>query len=152
MKIQVKKDENQTVIGDKIPDSVIIQRLEYDKEVLLKELDTYNLINNELSDRLEYLTKELEKMANSKEINQENLTKDIGESWCWNKFVIGLSRFGITEGIIISSFLLVLTQLIQYLELLSIPENQSGYLVLSGFLITILKSIQQILKENTKNV
>ena len=151
MKIETQPD-GEIIIGNKPTKEKLIEKLEKEVEILNDLLDTKNLQNVALSNRLEYLTKEIEKMANSKEINQENLTKDIGESWCWNKFVIGLSRFGITEGIIISSFLLVLTQLIQYLELLSIPENQSGYLVLSGFLITVLKSIQQILKENNKNV
>jgi septal ring factor EnvC (AmiA/AmiB activator) len=79
--------------------------------------------------------------------------KEEEKKWRWSLFFVGLSKFGITDGTILSIILISITQLIQYLELLNIPEEQTYLVSLSGFSITILKSLKQVIKElKKKNV
>lgn len=77
MKIQTKPN-GEVIIGDKKPTKEkLIEMLEKQINELNDELDTKNLQNVALSNRLEYLQKEIEKKANNKEINEDNLIKDI---------------------------------------------------------------------------
>jgi hypothetical protein len=145
MKIETKQN-GEVIIGEKPNKDKLIEMLEAQIIQLNDELDAKNLQNVGLSNRLEYLQAELKKRANSKDINAENLKK---EKWSWNIFWVGLSKFGITDSVIVSFFVLVLAQMIEYLELLSLPDNHS-FVVWSGLLVIFLKSLKQNIKEFKK--
>jgi hypothetical protein len=145
MKIETKQN-GEVIIGEKLNKDKLIEMLEAQIIQLNDELDAKNLQNVGLSDRLEYLQSELKKRANIKDINVENFKK---EKWSWNIFWVGLSKFGITDSVIVSFFVLVLAQMIEYLELLSLPDNHS-FVVWSGLLVIFLKSLKQNIKEFKK--
>jgi len=67
MKIETKPD-GEIIIGNKPTKEKLIEKLEKEVGILNDLLDTKNLQNVALSGRLEYLTKELEKMVLSRDI------------------------------------------------------------------------------------
>lgn len=162
------------VIGDTPPPNIRIAQLEAEIEKLNKVIDQLNeekkqaenyakklknqtksnpeleeekAKNENLQKEIEKLEKEVQTLANDK----AKLENKESEKWDWNKFFIGLSKFGITESTIISIVLLALTQAIEYLEVLELGEN-TGWVVFSSLLIIVLKSTKQILKENNKKI
>jgi len=98
--------------------------------------------------KIQEITENLADRINSQEKKIADYLRSTAqkEGWSWGKFFVGLSKIGIPDGVIVSSLVLAIGQLINYLELLELPEG-SVYLVFSGLLVTILKTIKQTLKK-----
>jgi hypothetical protein len=105
MKIETKPT-GEVIIGEKPTKEKLIEMLEDQIIQLNDELDAKNLQNVGLADRLEYLQTELEKKANSKDINVENFKKEIKKPLpFWKRAVFDTFREGsfAISGVLVAS-------------------------------------------------
>lgn len=143
--------------------TTIVNNLEAEKASLTQELDELERDSNIEIEKLKGLLSIAEEEARSHMLHNQSLKEDLAtlkdtlievdygvsplqetaveknkDSWSWNKFFVGLSRFGVTEATLITSA----SFLIDYLNSQQIDNTTLGGAILSG-LIILTKGLYQ---------